>query len=136
MALTSILRAPLLLAAMFFDSVANAFRAMAWLIKIPPLSQVGKGSADIMPIGYWRCTHSTGHFERSFEPGRIYRATNMPVETSSIRIIPSDYHLWAPYWDHNAKRFCYPAEDLDFEYLGPSIPDGETCVSSYKPKAT
>lgn len=126
---TAVLRSPFILLALICESLAGAFRAAAWLIRLPDPS-ANRDEGLSAPLGYWRCTHSIDSFKRSFTPGGVYRAIPLPAGSSSIRVIPANYNCWAPYWDKLAQRFCYQADELDFEYLGPKLPSGATCLSS------
>jgi hypothetical protein len=69
------------------------------------------------PIGRWRCTVSNLEFARGFEVGGIYEAHYLP---GSISIVISPYAgcPWTPSWDRSLDRFCYPADQLDFEFVG------------------
>lgn len=131
MTATNVLRAPFLFLAIVCETIAATLRWMAWLIKFP---WVNPNIPEFSAMGYWKCTHSDDTFQRSFVPGGIYRAVRLPAGSSSIRIIPANYSCWAPYWEGSKKRFCYEPHELDFEYIGTSLPHGETCRSSYKPR--
>lgn len=132
--LSYVLQLPFLLAALILESVANALRFIAWLFEFPPLSLKSKKRDEIeAPLGFWRCTYSSAPFDRSFVAGRVYKAIHLPVGTRTIRVIPEEYNFWAPYWDKFANRFCYPPDEIDFEYLGSDLPEGEVCRSNVKP---
>jgi hypothetical protein len=124
---TNVLRAPFLLLAILCETMAATFRWMAWLIRFPWVNQ---DIPEFSPLGYWRCTHSDENFQRSFLPGGVYRAMHLPP--GSIRIIPSEYNSWAPYWERAKNRFCYEPHELDFEYIGNKLPAGEKCRSYSK----
>jgi hypothetical protein len=81
------------------------------------------------PEGYWRCTHARDSLPFSeFEVGRIYLCRK-GVDTSSRRIEPWAGSIWAPYWSDHDQRFCYPKGDLDFQYVGTKLPQGETVAT-------
>lgn len=69
------------------------------------------------PVGLWRCTRADDWFAGYFTPGETYRA-DYTDGTTSIRIDHRKGGCWSPYWDHFAQRFCYPADRLDFEFVG------------------
>lgn len=92
------------------------------------------GSRRVHPLGYWRCTHVDEMFGRDFAVGSIYEARHEPTGTTSVRIIPTNYGSWAPYWDEHRQRFCYAPHQIDFEYVGPVLPVGETCATSERLK--
>lgn len=74
------------------------------------------------PLGFWLCTHST--FD-DFQVGHAYSCRTMPL-TGCIRILPYEGSSWSPYWQPHDGRFCYAAKDLDFVYLGPTLPEGQS----------
>lgn len=74
------------------------------------------------PLGFWLCTHST--FD-DFQVGHAYSCRTMP-QTGCMRILPYEGSSWSPYWQPHDGRFCYAAKDLDFVYLGPTLPEGQS----------
>ena len=74
------------------------------------------------PIGFWLCTRST--FD-DFQVGHAYHCRTMP-NTGCIRILPYEGSSWSPYWQPHDGRFCYAAKDLDFVYLGTTLPEGQS----------
>jgi hypothetical protein len=64
------------------------------------------------PEGFWLCTVST--FD-DFLVGHAYPAIR---DGSSVRVHPYRGSSWAPYWQFDDGRFCYPEHQLDFTYLG------------------
>ena len=89
---------------------------------------------SVHPLGYWRCTHVNETFEKDFAVGCVYEARHEPAGTSCVRVIPTDHSGWAPYWDERRGRFCYEPHQIDFEYVGPVLPIGETCATSERLK--
>lgn len=89
---------------------------------------------QVHPLGYWRCTYVNKMFAHGFEVGSIYEARHEPAGTSSVRVIPTNHSGWSPYWDRHRQRFCYEAHQIDFEYVGPVMPAGETCATSERLK--
>lgn len=88
----------------------------------PPQSPPALPSARAMrhhPRGFWLCTHSTF---TDFVVGFAYPAYE---RHSGVRIYPYEGSSWAPYWQPDEGRFCYPAKDLDFVYLGSKLPAGQ-----------
>lgn len=128
MMLTSIVRSPLLLIAIICECLAETMRGIVWLIKVTQLPRLE--TLDEAPLGFWRCIHAAEKFSPSFIPGGVYQTMPMATGSADIRIIPTDSYLWAPYWERQKQRFCY--EELDFEYIGPTLPAGEICLSSFK----
>jgi hypothetical protein len=72
------------------------------------------------PHGFWLCTHST--FDQ-FLVGCAYHAD--ASDGGSVRVRPYTGSSWAPFWQADEGRFCYPARDIDFVYLGPTLPEGQ-----------
>ena len=70
------------------------------------------------PEGFWLCTVST--FD-DFLVGHAYPAIR---NGSGVRVFPFRGSTWAPYWQFDEGRFCYPEHQLDFTYLGAVLPDG------------
>jgi hypothetical protein len=89
---------------------------------VAPLRAVRDAVSPPHPGGFWRCTHST--FD-DFVVGMAYHCREQSG-TSCMRIYPHSGSFWAPYWQPHDGRFCYPAKDLEFVYLGRTLPDGET----------
>lgn len=84
----------------------------------------------IAPLGFWRCTYAAPVFGTSFVAGCIYEARSQFEGSSSIRLIPSGFTTWAPYWVPSENRFNYRREILDFEYIGANVPSRETSQST------
>lgn len=70
------------------------------------------------PEGFWLCTVST--FD-DFLVGHAYPAIR---NGSGVRVFPFRGSTWCPYWEFHNGRFCYPEHQLDFTYLGTSLPEG------------
>lgn len=96
-------------------------RAAGALRRVEASRRRARIAAEKGPIGFWRCVHSDELFAREFVVGRVYRAKR-DHGTSTVRIEPESRSCWAPYWDRDERRFCYPAHQLDFEWMGASRP--------------
>lgn len=94
-----------------FERIADGLRRQAATIAKARLAR------EPGPIGLWRCTVSCDIFAHNFVVGEVYPARYLPG-TSSIRIYPRQDSFWAPYWEPLEQRFCYPADQLDFEFVG------------------
>ena len=121
-----------------FDATGRRFADMAHARKLRLMDRAAKRGRDreIHPLGYWRCTHVREKFPEGFVAGGIYEDRHEPAGTVSIRIIPADHDSWSPYWNPWKGRFCYEARDIDFEYLGASLPEGEACLTSERTNKT
>lgn len=115
-----------------FDAISRRLADMAHDRKQRLAARAARRGRErsIHPLGYWRCTHVDEMFARSFAVGSVYEARPEPAGTSDIRIIPTNHSCWAPYWDEHRQRFCYAPHQIDFEYVGPALPVGETCATS------
>lgn len=91
-----------------------------------PIAPAHKPDNDY-PLGYWRCTHADRAPFNEFIVGEIYECKRM--SSASLRIAPWKDSAWAPYWSGGDRRFCYPATDLDFEYIGTKLPAGEKAIT-------
>ena len=115
-----------------FDGIGRRFADMAHARRQRLADRARERS--VHPLGYWRCTHVNEMFAHGFAVGSIYEARHEPAGTSSIRVIPTNHSGWSPYWDKRRQRFCYEAHQIDFEYVGPVLPAGETCATSERLK--
>lgn len=115
-----------------FDGLARRFADMAHARR-ERLAQRAR-EQRIHPLGYWRCTHAGEMFAHDFAVGSVYEARHEPAGTSCVRVIPANHSSWAPYWDGHRGRFCYEPHQIDFEYVGPVLPAGETCATSERLK--
>ncbi len=74
------------------------------------------------PLGYWRCTVVGPQLKTfGFEVGKTYECRDDDAQLP--RIYPTENpgnkkFNWAPYWMNSCNRFCYDANELDFEYIG------------------
>jgi hypothetical protein len=90
-------------------------------VEAPAGAVVQRIAPEQRPIGYWRCVSSK--FD-DFKPGHAYLCIRTEG-TGCIRIPPYEGSVWSPYWQPHNGTFCYPRSDLDFVYLGTTLPEGE-----------
>jgi len=102
------------------EGIAGSLRAGVATVDAPKRRVVRADPVDPFPhpVGFWLCTLST--FD-DFVVGHAYPAIR---DGSSVRVHPYPGSSWAPYWQRDEGRFCYPEHTLNFTYLGAQLPSG------------
>lgn len=90
-------------------------------------------AADAYPLGFWRCTVSSGSIFSQFKVGQFYHCSRDAAGVP--RIYPARGSSWAPYWVSGQDRFCYSTSEIDFEFVGPSLPANAIYEASRPAKA-
>ena len=90
-------------------------------------------AADAYPLGFWRCTVSSDSIFSQFKVGQFYHCS--PDAAGVPRIYPKRGSSWAPYWVFGQDRFCYSTSEIDFEFVGASLPADALCEIGRTAKA-
>ncbi len=124
--------------AICFDKAAHAIRAIekrrtTTASSLSTALHSVRPAADGYPLGFWRCTVSTGSIFSQFKVGQFYHCRRDAAGVP--RIYPKRGSSWAPYWVSGQDRFCYSTSEIDFEFVGPFLPVDALCEIGRPAKA-